>query len=164
MDKERRGSVTVWLVIWITGSALGAIGSFIGISIGGLFGGNTNTPTILGILSIVNIVCFVLIFCWKFIGVVGIVVSSLAGMIINIAVMGKMGAAIDTVSSAFSGGSYGFSETYKWTAVISTAIFLLLFFSVLCKKKDGYSTWDYLVNESDFWKKILGKNEEPKIK
>ena len=146
MGKERRSSVTVWLVIWIVGSVINAICYFTGSGIGALLGGNTGFSTAFGIISIINIVCFVLIFNWKFIGVVGIVLTSIIGLVLNFIAMGRIGAAVDTISSGLYGVNIGFSNSYKWVAVIGTVIFLLLFFSVLCKKKDGYSTMDYLLD------------------
>jgi hypothetical protein len=148
MYKERHGSVTAWLVIFIVVNALRAILNFTGSGIGTIFGGNTGNLTIFGILDIVNIVCFVLIFNWKFIGVIGVVVNSIVITILSMVEMGKVGKAVDSVASAFSGGiNYGFSGVYTWAPVFGTVIFLLIFFSVLCKKRDGYSTWDYLLGK-----------------
>jgi len=146
MYKERHGSVTAWLVIWIVWNVLGIIMNFTGSGISALFGGNKSNYTAFGIIGIVNIICYILIFCWKFIGVIGKVITSVIDLILNIIEMGKIGHAFDSGFSGIYGQDMGFSGAFKWAGVFRFVIFLLLFFSVLCKRYNGQpSTWDYLL-------------------
>jgi len=151
MIKERHSSVTVWLVIWIIWNVLGFIFNLIGSGIGSIFGGNSNNLILFGIIGIVNITCYILIFNWKFIGVIGKIITSVVDLIINIAEFGKFGKDMDYMGSELLGLNSNFSSSFKWLGFLRFIIFMLLFFSVLCKRHNGQpSTWDYLTgNTSD---------------
>ena len=147
--RERHGNVTAWLVVWIVWNVLGLIFNLTGSGIGALFGGNTSNLITLSIISFINIICYVLIFNWKFIGVIGKIITSIADLIINIAGFGKMGKSLDSMGSTLYGSDFGFSESFKWLGFFRFFIFMILFFSVLCKRHNGQpSTWDYLIGKN----------------
>jgi len=149
MIKERHGSVTAWLVVWIVWNVVGIIMNFTGSEISGIFGSNTSNYKVFIIISIVNIACYILIFCWQFIGVIGKLITSIVDLVLNVIEAGKVGQTMDSGFSDIYGYDMGFSGAFKWAGVFRFIIFLLLFFSVLCKRHNGQpSTWDYLLGHS----------------
>ena len=117
MYRERHGNVTAWLVVWIVWNVLGIIFDLTGSGFIELFGGNTTDYKAHAIIRVVNIICYVLIFCWQFIGVIGKLITSVVDLVLDIIGMGKMGQVFDSVISGLCGYDIGLSGAFKWVGV-----------------------------------------------
>jgi RNA polymerase subunit RPABC4/transcription elongation factor Spt4 len=129
MNKERHGCLTAFLVVIMLGNALSIIFSLIGNEYATLLGGSVEQPYLFIFINVLAITSAILILNWKIVGVYGLIGAYLIGLISNFIITNNMG------------GLFG--STVKWAGLLGSVIWILIFLTVLTKKKDGYSAWNY---------------------
>jgi hypothetical protein len=122
--KERHGCVTTWLVLLIIANSLVALVYFFMRNVLLPYLPETVTSSailLLGGLAVLNVVCAVLLFSWKKVGFYGLILTNIAGIIIN-----------------YQSGIGGVSS------IVMALASLGILFGILQIKKDDKSAWDGL--------------------
>ena len=128
--KERHGCVTTWLILIIIANSLLAVLLLFGSESmkNELLIDTSQTPIMLiGIISVVNVVCAVLLFRWMVIGFWGFVGTSVIGVILNLIMGVGIGQSLFGLVSVF------------------------ILYRVLQIKKNNVSTWEHLQEGDGGW-------------
>jgi len=142
MYKERHKSVTICFTIWIILAFITSVGHFESSSILGLLVGNTDNSLVLCYMYLLDVAFFALILNWKFIGIIGIVLSAITKVYFMLPDVGKIEGFFASIFAFFQAPSTIF---YTLAAFLGRLAFLAIFFIVLTRKTGGYSTLHYLL-------------------